>query len=149
MYRTTTREQYKADYRRARIAWRTYRRYGDNSLCMEARESLWNHRGVTKPVDRIEEFAECWHNPRMRPFLFTGVFHVRKSSYPSPNRFETVIIVKQEPEPLVKSGMVYRAFERLTGGALFPLYMAAETMDELQARVNRHLSHKRPVYVTA
>lgn len=79
--------------------------------------------------------------------LFTGVFRVRKSDYPAVSRFPTVIIVRREPETLSATGEIYRAFERLDGGQLFPLYISGETFDALRQRVNIYLSHKRPVLV--
>ncbi len=45
------------------------------------------------------------------------------------------ITIRREPEPLYPSGVKYVAYQTQADGSLFPLYLAAETVEELKTRV--------------
>jgi hypothetical protein len=52
-------------------------------------------------------------------------------------RHETpkTITIQREPEPLYPSGQKFVAYQTQPDGSLFPLYLAAETVEELKTRV--------------
>jgi hypothetical protein len=147
MNKSQLRLQYERDYRRARVEFRTYGSFGrDASISGAARDSLYAVKGSLRPLDRLLEFGEMYRDPMGKPFLQSDLF---KPFYPPVNRFPTPVIVKVEPEPLSLTGVIYRAFERLPGGALFPLYLSGETLAALRVRVNMHIGHKHPALILA